>query len=49
MNDSVNLLMDIDKVALGKDIFMRTPNISIPKKVEFAEDKSIMNGKVYRP
>jgi hypothetical protein len=42
MHESLDLLGSIDEVALNKGIFMRTPNIPVPDKVEFAEDKSIM-------
>jgi hypothetical protein len=42
MQESLNLLNRIDTIALNKGIFIRTPNIPIPEKVEFAEEKSIM-------
>jgi hypothetical protein len=42
MQDSLNLLDKIDEVALNKGIFIRTPNIPIPEKVEFAKDNSVV-------
>jgi hypothetical protein len=42
MQDSLKLLNKIDNTALSKGIFVRPPNIPIPKKIEIAEDKSIM-------
>lgn len=42
IQDSLSLLDKVDEVALGKGIFMRTPNIPVPKGIEFAEDKSVM-------
>jgi hypothetical protein len=42
LQESLKLLDRADEVALNKGIFMRTPNIPVPDKVEFAEDKSIM-------
>lgn len=42
LQESITLLDKIDEVALNKGIFMRTPNIPVPEKIEFAEEKSIM-------
>jgi hypothetical protein len=42
VQESLNLLDNIDEVALNKGIFVRTPNIPVPEKVEFAQDKSVV-------
>lgn len=38
----IDLINKIDDIELEKGIYIRTPNIPITEKVEFAEDKSIM-------
>lgn len=42
MLDALKLLDEVDEIALNKGIFMRTPNIPVPEKTEFAGDKSIL-------
>lgn len=41
MNECLDLLDNINEVSLGKGIFMRAPNIPIPKDIEFADDKGV--------
>jgi len=42
LNETIVLSNNIDEIALNKGIFVRSPYIPIPKKVEFAKDKGIM-------
>jgi spore coat protein CotF len=42
LSNGINLMNKVDALALNKGIFVRTPNIPVPKKVEFAEDKSML-------
>lgn len=39
---SLSLLNKTDEIALNKGIFMRTPNLPVSEKVEFAEDSDIV-------